>query len=205
MRNGTSDAEQGYAEEIVELVLRMQENAAAKQRRPLARGTHAKGICARAQFEVFDVTASRDPTLGARLAKGIFAQPGIYPATVRFANSDPHVNSDYHADVRSLSFSVDLTHSGTVASAWGVQRQDFSMQSASTLPINDARAFLATMKVLAASSTLKGFRFAFVQRPAARHTGYRTGAAAVASVAQAVSATPVPGARFRSATARWTS
>jgi hypothetical protein len=33
-----------------------------------------------------------------------------------------------------------------------VDRQDFSLQSASTLPINDALAFLATMKVLTASN-----------------------------------------------------
>ncbi len=151
------DAEQAYAEEIVDLVLRMQANAAAKQHRALARGTHAKGSCARALFEVFEVTAGRDPALAARLAKGIFAKPGVYPATVRSANSDPHANSDYHADVRSLSFCVDLAHDGTTPSPWNVERQDFSMQSASTLPINDARAFLATMKVLAASSPLKGF------------------------------------------------
>ena len=71
--------------------LLMQANAAAKQHRPLGRGTHAKGVCVRAQFEVFDVAAGRDPALAARLAKGIFAKPGIYPATVRFGNADPNV------------------------------------------------------------------------------------------------------------------
>ena len=49
-------AEQADIEEIVEKVLLMQANAAAKQHRPLGRGTHAKGVCARAQFEVFEVT-----------------------------------------------------------------------------------------------------------------------------------------------------
>ena len=87
----------------------MQAKAAAKQHRPLGRGTHVKGVCARAQFEVFDVTAGRDRALAARLAKGIFAKPGVYPATVRFANADPNKNSDFKPDVRSLSFSVDLT------------------------------------------------------------------------------------------------
>jgi hypothetical protein len=86
-------AEQAYIEEIVKRILLMQANAAAKQHRPLGRGTHAKGVTARAQFEVFDVTVGRDPALASRLAKGVFATPGIYPATVRFANSDPHVNS----------------------------------------------------------------------------------------------------------------
>jgi hypothetical protein len=136
------DAEKGCINEIVEKILEMQANAAAAQHRPLARGTHAKGVCARAQFEVFDVASGHDQALASRLAKGVFAKPGVYPATVRFANSDPHVNSDFKADVRSLSFFIEL--------APGV-RQDYSMQSAATLPLNDAAAFLAVMKVLAAA------------------------------------------------------
>ena len=101
--------EQAVIEAITERVLAMQAKAAAQQHRPLRRGTHAKGICVQGQFEVFDVTVGRDPALAARLAKGIFAKPGVYPATVRFANSDSKINSDFKADVRSLSFSVDLT------------------------------------------------------------------------------------------------
>src|SRR5690349_14713467 len=95
-----SDAERNLAgeqsdiEEIVEKVLLMQSKAAAQQHRPLGRGTHVKGVCARAQFEVFDVTEGRDPGLAARLAKGMFAKPGVYRAIVRFANADPNINSD---------------------------------------------------------------------------------------------------------------
>ena len=37
-----------------------------------------------------------------------------------------------------------------------VGRQDFSLQNATTLPINDARAFLATMKLLTASNPAAG-------------------------------------------------
>jgi hypothetical protein len=93
--------------------------------------------------------------LASQLAKGIFARPAVYPATVRFANADSHMNSDFKADVRSLSVSVDLTCGGARSSVFGVDRQDFSPQNATTLPINDARAFLATMKVLTASSPAK--------------------------------------------------
>jgi len=156
-----SDAERNLAQEesvhaqIVEKVLLMQAKSAAQQHRPLRRGTHAKGVCARAQFEVFDVAAGSDPVLAARLAKGIFATPGVYPAVVRFGNSDPKVNSDFKPDVRSLSFSVDLTRDGTVSSRNG-SRQDFSLQNAQTLPINDATAFLATMKLLTASNPAAG-------------------------------------------------
>lgn len=142
-------AEQADIAQIVQLVLQMQASAAAAQQCPLARGTHAKGVCAQAQFEVFDVTAGRDRELGARLARGIFAKSGTYPAVVRFANSDPKVYPDFRPDVRALSFSVELPPGGPVA------RQDFSLQSAPTLPINDARAFLATVNILTASSPPK--------------------------------------------------
>ncbi len=96
-----SDAERNLArekseiEEIVEKTLLLQRNAAAQQHRSLCRGTHAKGVCARAEFEVLDVAAGRHPLLAARLAKGIFKKPGVYPATVRFGNADPKVNSDF--------------------------------------------------------------------------------------------------------------
>ncbi len=148
--------EQADIEEITERSLLLQTNSAAKQRRPLARGTHAKGVCARAQFEIFDVAVGRIPELAARLAKGIFAKPGIYPALVRFGNADPNKNSDFKADVRSLSFSVDLTCNGTAIPETNVGRQDFSLQNTTTLPINDSPAFLAIMKLLTASHPAAG-------------------------------------------------
>src|ERR1700730_4153525 len=148
--------EQADIEEITQRSLLLQANSAAKQHRPLARGTHAKGVCARAQFEVFDVAQGRDPVLAARLAKGMFAKPGIYPAVVRFGNADPKKNSDFKADVRSLSFSVDLTQDGTIVPDANYDRQDFSMQNTTTLPINDSPAFLAIMKLLTASNPAAG-------------------------------------------------
>lgn len=145
--------EPAVIEEITALVLAMQAKAASAQRRPLRRGTHAKGVCARAKFEVLDVSASRDPALAARLGVGIYGQPGTYPAIVRFGNSDPNVNPDSKPDVRSLSFSIEYRNA-TVAGE-KLTRQDYSMQSATTLPINDAFAFLATMKLLTAPSPPK--------------------------------------------------
>jgi hypothetical protein len=151
-----SDAERNLAaepaviEEIVEQILAMQSIVAARRNRPPARGTHAKGVCARAEFEILDVTAGRERALAARLAKGIYAKPAVHPAIVRFANSDPHVNTDFKGDVRALSFFVELAPGTKPA------RQDYSMQSATTLPMNDAAAFLAVMKVLTASSLARG-------------------------------------------------
>lgn len=143
--------EKADIEMIVEESLLMQANAAAQQHRPLCRGTHAKGVCARAQFEVFDLTTGSERALATRLAKGIFSKPGVYPAVLRFANADPTVRSDFKPDVRSLSFSVDLAGDGT-----NVGRQDFSMQNATALPINDSPAFLAAMKLLTASNKAAG-------------------------------------------------
>ena len=148
--------EQSDIEEIVKTTLLMQANAATQQHRPLRRGTHAKGVCARAQFEVFDLTAGRDHGLATRLAKGIFATPGVYPAVVRFGNADPKVNSDFKPDVRSLSFSVDLTKDGNAVPGGNGARQDFSLQNAQNLPINDSPAFAAVMKLLTASNPAAG-------------------------------------------------
>jgi hypothetical protein len=55
-----------------------------------------------------------------------------------------------------LSFSVDLTRDGAAVPGANVGREDFSLQNATTLPINDAPAFLATMKLLTASNPAAG-------------------------------------------------
>lgn len=145
-------AEQALHAEIVEKVLLMQAKAAAQDHRPILRGTHAKGVAVRAQFEVLDVNAGREGELGARLAQGIFRKPGVYQATVRFGNSDSRVKSDFKPDVRSLSFSIDLASESTAIPVVNSGRQDFSLQSAPILPINDAPAFLAITKLLTASN-----------------------------------------------------
>lgn len=135
---------------IVRGFLAQQARAAAEENRPLRRGTHAKGVCAGAVFEVLDVATGRDPVLAARLARGIYATPGCYPATVRFANSNPSVSTDWQPDVRSLSFAVELAPLGSVAAGDHAMRQDYSLQSAPTLPFNDVKAFVVYAKVVGA-------------------------------------------------------
>jgi hypothetical protein len=99
----TSPTEAADIEEITRGMLALQAQAAAAGRRPLSRGTHAKGMCVRAEFEVLDLRAMPgDSALASRLAKGIFAAPGIYPATVRFANADGGHQQDRRPDVRAL-------------------------------------------------------------------------------------------------------
>ena len=149
-------SEQSVIEEIAKNILVMQSKTAKDQNRPLRRGTHAKGICVRAQFEVFNPGEGRREEESARIAKGIFAMPGVYPAVVRFANADSNINPDSKPDVRSLSFSVDLTKGGKENNGMVGIRQDFSMQNAMFLPINDSAAFLAITKLLIASNPGKG-------------------------------------------------
>jgi len=48
---------------------------------------------------------------------------------------------DFKPDVRSMSFSVDLTRGGLVIPGANGGRQDFSLQNAPPLPINDSPAF----------------------------------------------------------------
>jgi hypothetical protein len=143
-------AEEREIAEIIRGVLAAQARTAAEENRPLRRATHAKGVCARAVFEVLDVAQGRDPALAARLAKGIYARPGCYRATVRFANGDFGVNTDWRPDVRALSFCVELGPAGTSAAGTQVARQDYSLQSWPTLPMNDVHDFWVFAKVLEA-------------------------------------------------------
>ena len=73
--------------------------------------------------------------------------PASYLAIVRFANSAQQARSDWVPDIRSLSFSVDLTSTSGAAAA---PRQDYALQSAATLPFDDVHAFAVFARVMAA-------------------------------------------------------
>ena len=148
--------EQDDIREIVRGILALQAQFAQAGHGPLERGTHAKGICARAVLEVLDVRqVVRDPRLASRLARGLFAQPGTYPATVRFANASGQLRSDAIRDVRALSFAVDVPP-GLVSQT--ITRLDFSANSAPIFPINDAHAFATLMRVLSAGGLFAKLR-----------------------------------------------
>ena len=155
---GKDNVERNPAEdeaEITEIVrgfLAVQARTAADENRPLHRGTHAKGVCARAVFDVIDLAMDGDPALAKRLAVGIYAKPGSYSATVRFANSGASVNTDWEPDVRSLSFAVALAPSARAMAGARAARHDYSLQSAPTLPFNDVHAFAVYARVVGAPS-----------------------------------------------------
>src|SRR3954470_11907254 len=127
--------EQQDVADIVAGILAVQTRFARTQRRPLGRGTHTKGVCVRATLEIFDLAATvADAGLAARLGRGLFARPGIYPATVRFANAASTNQADSKRDVRALSFAVEVPP-GVVG--LDAARLDYSMNNAPTFPIND--------------------------------------------------------------------
>lgn len=142
--------------EIVAGILALQARYAREQKRPLGRGTHTKGVCVRATVEIFDVAKTADdPALAARLGRGLFAKPGTYEATVRFANAFPSIRPDSTPDVRALSFAVAVP-AGVVGPEPG--RLDYSLNSATTFPINDAHAFAVLMRVRTAVGRLGPLR-----------------------------------------------
>ncbi|HYT74144.1 MAG TPA: di-heme-cytochrome C peroxidase [Vicinamibacterales bacterium] len=144
--------EQQDIADIVAGILAVQARFAKQQKRPLGRGTHTKGVCVRATFEVFDVAkVVNDPAVAARLARGLFAKPGVYPARVRFANAASTIRADSAPDVRALSFAIDIP-AGLLGDE--AVRLDYSMNDASTFPINDAHAFAAFMRVQGAAGVL---------------------------------------------------
>ena len=136
-------------------ILTIQQTYAVQQNRPLARGTHAKGMCVRGEFEVFDLFETvPDRALASRLAHGLFAKPGVYKATVRFANAQSYILPDPKKDVRACSVAVEVP-AGVLGP--DAMRQDFSMNNARVFPLNDAHAFAMTTVVVTAPTMLRGW------------------------------------------------
>jgi hypothetical protein len=154
----------GEAADIAEITahfMELQRRFADQEGLPLQRGTHAKGVAARATFEVFDLAEALDDTeLAGRLGHGPFATPGSYEATVRFANAESRVQSDEKPDVRAVSFSASIPDG-----KGGEQRSDFSMNNAPTFPINDIHDFAVLMRILAAPSARKRLGAMFRMSP----------------------------------------
>jgi hypothetical protein len=130
--------------------LALQARTATEGSRPLGRGVHLKGVCAKAVFEVLDVANGVDRAVADRLARGIYASPGSYAATVRFSNGATSVNDDWRPDVRGLAFCVELDASPSASPQSPGARQDYSLHSAPTLPFNDVHALMVLAKVLGA-------------------------------------------------------
>jgi mono/diheme cytochrome c family protein len=140
--------------EIVRNMRAIQAQKARAQHRPLGRGTHTKGAAVHATLEIFDLARLMpDRALAARLAQGIYAHPGTYPAVIRFANGASQRNPDRARDARAMTMSVDVTAAGIP----GVTRLDYSMNSVATFPLKDAHAFATFTRVTASANKLRAF------------------------------------------------
>lgn len=115
--------------------------AAGATGKKLNRGTHSKGTCADGTFEVFDAAkaakaAKLNPNGDEQILKilnlGLFSKADTYTTRVRFANGRSVIGKDTDPDVRALSMSIDLKNG---------KRQDFSMNSVTTFPIESLTAF----------------------------------------------------------------
>ena len=135
---------------IVDGILTLQKSDAAKQNRPLARGTHAKGVCAKAEFEVLDIIATVRPRARHSACQGpVRDTPGVIRPPC-----------DSRTPTRT-STTTSKPMSGRCPSPSrlpAVPRQDYSTNDRTTFPINDAHAFATTVKVVTASSMGAGIR-----------------------------------------------
>ena len=139
---------------------RRESSADAGERRGQAatsarRGTHAKGVCARAGSRYSIVTNGRDPCVGETSRQGHFRE-------TRHLSRDGPIRQFGPAGKLRLQgrcpLAVNLRRPYPRWNGRAIgrrQRQDFSMQNATTMPLNDARAFVATMKVLTARAPSK--------------------------------------------------
>lgn len=99
------------------------------------RGTHAKGICAKARFDVIDIDKAEGMPneIKFKLKQGFFAAAQSYTTRVRFANAEGAIQDDHKFDPRAVSLMVDRGNG---------QRQDFVLQNSPVFPIPTLEDFI---------------------------------------------------------------
>lgn len=114
----------------------------ARPGEPRLRGTHAIGTCTHADFEIDDLGATAD--LPDDLVVGVFAEPGIHDARVRFSNglgtpAEPRKGfDDRDYDARAMAIQMEYVDG---------QRQDFVLQNSPIFPIWPLQGFLLTVQL----------------------------------------------------------
>jgi hypothetical protein len=109
---------------------------------PLRRGFHAKlhaGL--RAEFQVL-------ADLPAYARCGVFSEPRVFPALVRFSNGDFHVNQDKNPEPRGIAIKlIGVTGRKLLPGQEDAVTQDFLATSHSvTSTVRDVRQFIAFIK-----------------------------------------------------------
>jgi hypothetical protein len=124
---------------IAEFVAFLRQASASRPRAPgapIGRFNQARAAgCVEAEFAV-------PADLPAGLKVGLFAQPGTYPALVRFANANS--SSDRDPDIRGMSVKVRGVPGENLTP--GVTDQDFVLNSHPVMMTADARSFLDLLR-----------------------------------------------------------
>ena len=128
--------------------------------------------CVRAEFIV-------PGDLPPELRLGLFAEPGTYPARIRFANATSR--SDTERDVRGMSIKVSGVRGANLTP--GVSDQDFVLNSYPVMMVGGTKDFLALLRAFEAGGAKAAFFF--LSRP-------RAAAVAVASRQHATSHLEIP-------------
>ena len=111
-----------------------------------ARGVHAKGHgIARGTFTVAD-------DLPPELAQGMFATPGDHPAIMRFSTNPGDILDDSIALPRGLGLKLLDVAGARLPGTEGATTQDFVMANGPAFAAANPKAFLANLKLLAATT-----------------------------------------------------
>ena len=124
---------------IAEFIAFLKQSSASRPRAPgapIGRFNQARAAgCVEAEFAV-------PADLPAPLKVGLFAQPGTYPARVRFANATS--SSDRERDIRGMSVKVRGVPGENLTP--GVTDQDFVLNSHPVMMAADAKSFLELLR-----------------------------------------------------------
>jgi hypothetical protein len=129
---------EGFAHEIRD----RQKEVAQKAKEPLRRGFHAKlhaGLIAE-----FQVLAG----LPAYARFGVFAEPRVFPAVVRFSNGEPAPHRDSHPEPRGIAIKlIGVSGRKLLPGQEDAVTQDFLATSHSvTSTVRNARQFIAFIR-----------------------------------------------------------
>ncbi len=134
-------------DEATQQIVRMiEESVRAEARNGLARrGAHAKAYgCVQAEFRVLD-------NLPEEVRVGIFRDPRVYPAWIRYSNAFGKMQDDSVGDARGMAIKlmgVERSESGT---------QDFVMISHPVFLVRNAADYVEFQKALSGDSPVKFF------------------------------------------------
>lgn len=90
--------------------------------------------------------------LPAELAQGMFARPGTYPVALRFSTNPGDILDDAVSAPRGLAVKVIGVEGARLPGAEGAVTQDFVMANGPAFVAPDAKSFLGSLKLLAATT-----------------------------------------------------